>query len=254
MTDRPARTVLVVDDDPDACRNLADILTDLGYQVDTAPDGPTALGLVRQKAYDVALLDYKMPGMTGLELYREVRKLRAGTVAILVSAHTGTDTRAAAVAAGAWRVLAKPVDPAQLLGLVGEAVGQPLVLVVDDDPDLCAALWDLLRERGFRVALAHDAGQAAEQLRAGPVRVALIDLRLPGGDGSAVVRMVRQACPDAHTVVVTGHPRELGGLVQLALQNGADAVYYKPFDIPELLATVGRLAGGRPAGGAAGHE
>lgn len=66
--------------------------------------------------------------------------------------------------------------------------------------------------------------------------------------------MVRQACPDAHTVVVTGHPRELGGLVQLALQNGADAVYYKPFDIPELLATVGRLAGGRPAGGAAGHE
>lgn len=136
MTDRPARTVLVVDDDPDACRNLADILTDLGYQVDTAPDGPTALGLVRQKAYDVALLDYKMPGMTGLELYREVRKLRAGTVAILVSAHTGTDTRAAAVAAGAWRVLAKPVDPAQLLGLVGEAVGQPLVLVVDDDPDL----------------------------------------------------------------------------------------------------------------------
>src|SRR5436309_16050524 len=50
------------------------------------------------------------------------------------------------------------------LGLVDQAVGQPLVLVVDDEPDLCANLWDLLRERGYRVGVVHDERTAAERL------------------------------------------------------------------------------------------
>jgi len=78
--------LLIVDDDVDTCRNLSDILTDLGYRVDTAHEGLTALELVRRSAYDVALLDYKMPGMDGLTLYREIKRLRAGTVAIVVTA------------------------------------------------------------------------------------------------------------------------------------------------------------------------
>ena len=120
-----------------------------------------ALELVRQKPYDVALLDLKMPGMDGLTLYREIAKLRAGTVAIVVTAYASKATAEEALAAGAWQVLPKPVDFPQLLALVDEALGQPLVLVVDDDHDLCANLWDLLRERGYRVAVAHDEAEAA---------------------------------------------------------------------------------------------
>lgn len=241
--------ILVVDDDADTCRNLADILTDMGYRVDTAPDGPAALELVRRNPYSIALLDFKMPGMDGLELYREIKKLRAGTVAIIVSAFTSVTTREAALGAGAWRVLPKPVDLSRLLGLVAEALGRPLVLVVDDDPELCTTLWDLLHDRGYRVALAHDAPEAAEQLRAGPYKVVLIDMRLPAGDGSAVFRMVRAACPDAHTVVITGHPREFDDLVQQVLREGADAVCYKPFDVAGLLGTVEKLSRGPAEGG-----
>jgi CheY-like chemotaxis protein len=241
----------VVDDDPDTRENIRDILTDLGYAVDTAPDGPSALELVRKNPYAVALLDFKMPGMNGLELYQEVKKLRAGTVAIIVSAYTNTTTREEALAAGAWQVLAKPVDFLRLLGLVDEALGQPLVLVVDDDPDLCHTLWDLFHERGYRVAVAHDAPAAAEQLRGGPVAVVLLDMKLPTGDGVEVFRMVREASPEAHTVLITGHPAELSGLVRQALEDGADAVCYKPFDVPDLLATVDRLSRDpRPPGGA----
>ena len=83
---RATPSILVVDDEVDTCRNLSDILTDLGYRVDVAHDGLTALELVRQKPYDVALLDLKMPGMDGLTLYREIKKVRAGTVAIVVTA------------------------------------------------------------------------------------------------------------------------------------------------------------------------
>src|SRR5262245_4860567 len=84
--------ILVVDDDVDTCRNLSDILTDLGYRVDTAHDGASALELVRRHPYDVALLDLKMPGMSGLELYRQIKQLRAGTVAIIVTAYAGGST------------------------------------------------------------------------------------------------------------------------------------------------------------------
>lgn len=245
--DPPA--ILVVDDDADTCRNLADILTDLGYRVDTANDGPAALELVRKNPYDVALLDYKMPGMNGLELYREIKHLRAGTVAIIVSAYTNAATTEEALGAGAWQVLAKPVDFPKLLGLVDEALGQPLVLVVDDDSDLCSTLWDLFRERGYRVAVAHDTPEAAEQLRAGPFKVVLIDMRLPAGNGSAVFRMVRDTCPAAHTVVITGYPRELNDLVERVVREGADAVCYKPFDVGHLLDTVDRLSREPPAGG-----
>lgn len=238
---RTAPSVLVVDDDPDTCRNLADILTDLGYRVDTASDGPSALELVRQKPYDVALLDFKMPGMTGLELYREVKKLRAGTVAIIVSAYTNTATREEALEAGAWQVLAKPVDLSKLLGLVDEALSQPLVMVVDDEPDLCATLWDLLRERGYRVSLSNNACAAAKQARERAYQVVLIDMRLPDGDGSDVFHAVREANPQAHTIVITGHSHEMGGLIEQVLKEGADAVCYKPFDVPALLSTLDRL-------------
>jgi DNA-binding response OmpR family regulator len=141
------------------------------------------------------------------------------------------------------------VDLPNLLGLVDEALGRPLVLVVDDDPDLCQSLWDLLHERGYRVALAHDAPAAAEQLRAGPFKVVLIDMRLPAGDGSEVFRMVREASPDAHTVVITGYPQELNDRIQQVVREGADAVCYKPFDVSALLGTVEKLSRAGPAEG-----
>ena len=237
----PAASILVVDDDVDTCQNLSDILTDMGYHVDTAHDGPTALGLARRRRYDVALLDFKMPGMDGLTLYRELRKVQAETVAIVVTAFAGKTTAEEALAAGAWRVLPKPVDFPRLLGLVGEALDQPLVLVVDDDPDLCANLWDLLRERGYRVGVAHSEKDASQRLGDQTFRVVLIDLKLPEGDGSNVFRLVRETRPQARTVLITGFPAEMDPLVRQVLSEGADAVCYKPFDVPRLLATLDGL-------------
>lgn len=234
-------TILVVDDEVDTCRNLSDILTDLGYAVDVAHDGPSALELVRRNAYDVALLDLRMPGMDGLELFHRIRQLRSGTVGIIVTAYVGTDTAERALAAGAWQVLAKPVDFPRLLGLVEEAVGQPLVLIVDDDPDLCQSLRDVLCDRGYRVCLAHDESDAATHLRDTSFRVVLIDMKLPDGDGAGVYRLVREANPQARTVVITGYRGEMEQRVQEVLREGADAVCYKPFDVGNLLATLEQL-------------
>src|SRR3954447_9505108 len=96
-TEQPS--ILVVDDDVDTCRNLSDILTDLGYQVRVAHSGPEALELVSRAHFDLALLDLKMPGMDGLTLYRKIRECSAGTVAIIVTAYAGAGTVEEALAA-----------------------------------------------------------------------------------------------------------------------------------------------------------
>jgi DNA-binding NtrC family response regulator len=235
-------SILIVDDDVDTCRNLSDILTDLGYHAETAHDGPSALERMRHRTYDVALLDLKMPGMDGVTLYHEIKKLKAGTVAIIVTAYSSSETAREALAAGAWQILPKPVDFPRLLGLVGEALNQPLVLVVDDDPDLCANLWDLLRDRGYRVAMAHDVTSAAARLQEQAFKVVLIDLKLPKGDGSEVFQMVRETNPEARAVVITGHRSEMDRLIQRLLNEGADAVCYKPFDVGRLLTTINALS------------
>lgn len=241
MNQRPT-SILVVDDELDACRNLADILGDLGFQVDTVQSGADALALVREKPYDVALLDLKMPGMDGLTLYRELRKLRAGTVAIIVTAYANSETTTEALNAGAWQVLSKPVDFGRLLPLIKYAADQPLVLIVDDDHALCENLWESLREFGYRVCLAHDGRETSDRLQGRDFQVVLIDMKLPGGDGYEVFRLVRRAAPQARTVLVTGYRSELCEMIEQTVKEGADAVCYKPFDVSALLETIGRLS------------
>jgi len=235
-------SILVVDDEVDTCRNLSDILTDLGYRVATAHDGFSALKWLRENPCDLALLDLKMPGMDGLTLFREIKKLGSGTVGIIVTAYASGSTKEEALAAGACEVLAKPIDFPKLFKLVDSALGQPLVMVVDDDPDLCANLGDLFQEGGYRVCVAHDEVEAGQRLKDRVVRVVLIDMKLPQGDGASVFRMVRDTNPQARTIVITGLRSEMERLVQQVVEEGADAVCYKPFDVPALLSTLQKLA------------
>ena len=157
-----APRILVVDDEVDTCRNLSDILTDLGYRVDTAHDGLTALELVRRQRLrrgPARLEDARHGRPDPVPRDQEAACRHGGASSSRPMPTAAPRTRPSA---GAWQVLPKPVDFRSCLQLVDEAVGQPLVMVVDDDPDLCANLWDLLRERGYRVCLAHDERQARE--------------------------------------------------------------------------------------------
>jgi len=240
MSSKRAR-ILIVDDEPDTCANLSDIFSDLDYEVDVAYDGLSALELVKKYAYDIALLDLRMPGMDGLELYRRIREISAGTVAIVVTAYASSDTAQCVLSAGAWKIVPKPVNIGSLLGMVASALDTPLVLIVDDDRDLCDNLWDLLHERGYRVWLAHDIPDAEKALRQSKFHVVLIDMKLPAGDGHQVLRTLQQADKDARAILITGHVPEMETKVQQALEAGANAVCYKPFDVDSLLGTVQEL-------------
>lgn len=129
-----------------------------------------------------------------------------------------------------------------LLGLVEKASNQPLVLVVDDDLELCENLWQILRDVGFRVAIAHDLKSATDQILESSFRVVLIDMKLNAGDGSQVFRVIRESNSHARSILVTAHRPEMESLVDQVLAEGADAACYKPFDVKQLLDTLEHLA------------
>ena len=114
--------ILLVDDDQDTCASMSDIFLDLGCSVDMAYDGPGALELSEGHQYRLALLDYNMPGMNGLELCRRLKNFQPSVVVALITAFSSIATTGAAAEAGVRCSLLKPVNFSVLMPLVEEVV------------------------------------------------------------------------------------------------------------------------------------
>lgn len=111
-----AKSVLVVDDESQTCDLISQYLTTRGYRVRTAPDGPTALALVEQERPHFIILDIALPGMSGLELLRQLRakqwQYKGGVLAL-----TGKQDESVLqgmMELGAVDVMGKPVDLGRL--------------------------------------------------------------------------------------------------------------------------------------------
>lgn len=118
-------SILIIDDDADACALAAKLLWAWEYQADIALDGFTALELVENQPYALVIIDYQMPGMNGVELFRRMRKLRPDIKGVFVTGFTTIDVVYPAIEAGIIHVLPKPVDYEELMPLIDEFVGEP---------------------------------------------------------------------------------------------------------------------------------
>ncbi|MBX3413957.1 MAG: response regulator [Pirellulales bacterium] len=119
-----ATKILVVDDDPQLRAVMAKKLSELGYDVDTAPDGVAALEKVRGQPFELAVLDYQMPGLNGIEFFQAARRISPHLLGVFVTAHARLETVYSAVDAGMSRVLAKPVDFTELGQIIETCLGQ----------------------------------------------------------------------------------------------------------------------------------
>jgi excisionase family DNA binding protein len=120
--DRPR--VLVVDDEASIRDLLAKTLALAEYDVDLAPDGRTALERLRLLPYDLLITDLKMPGVDGLAVIREARRLKADIPVIII---TGFSTEASAIEAvnlGVSGYLTKPFRVPRVLAAAAKALGE----------------------------------------------------------------------------------------------------------------------------------
>ncbi len=113
-------SLLLVDDDPDACETTAELLKMSGYDVDMATSGQAALKLAEKKPYALAIIDYRMPRMNGVELFRRLRERCPEMTGIFLTGYTTLDVVYPAIEAGAIRVLSKPVNYQELVAVVEE--------------------------------------------------------------------------------------------------------------------------------------
>ncbi|MCB2225262.1 MAG: sigma-54 dependent transcriptional regulator [Desulfarculaceae bacterium] len=113
--------ILVIDDDfimRDACRET---LERVGHAVELAEDGQSGLALFMRWAYDVVLLDLRMPGMDGLTVLRHIREQDPEAVVIIISGHGSISTAVQAMKLGAFDYVAKPFTPDELRQAVDKA-------------------------------------------------------------------------------------------------------------------------------------
>lgn len=116
------------------------------------------------------------------------------------------------------------------------------VLIAEDEPAMANAIGRVLKRAGFETAHAADGFQAGLALHAFRPGVLTLDLRMPGVDGFAVLRSLRES-PLPFTCKVLVVSADPAGRLKEALAQGADAVLGKPFTNDELLAAVRRLYG-----------
>ena len=110
----PAR-ILVVDDEAGIRESLGKILRYEGFEVDEAPDGPTALALLARQRFDLIFLDIKMPGMDGLEVLIRLVAEDPRVPVVIISGHGSVDTAVQATKLGAFDFLEKPLDADRIM-------------------------------------------------------------------------------------------------------------------------------------------
>jgi DNA-binding NtrC family response regulator len=115
--------ILIVDDNQDACAMMAKLLSAFGYQTDVAYEGAAAMKLVEETEYGIAIIDYLMPGMNGVDLFREMRKVRPDLAGVFLTGHTTIDVVYPAIQAGILRILPKPADFEELIPIIEEHLG-----------------------------------------------------------------------------------------------------------------------------------
>ena len=114
------RRVLVVDDNADAAESLADVLRMLGHAVEVAYDGPTAIERVRANPPDVVLCDIGLPGMSGYEIAKALRRIGSRDIQLFaVSGYAQPEDVQRAIEAGFDGHIAKPCDPETIERLLG---------------------------------------------------------------------------------------------------------------------------------------
>ena len=256
--------VLVVDDLDEARDALVDMLLMLQLQGASVSGGQQAIQQVaaaaqRGQPFDLVLLDWKMPGLDGIETARQIQALHLPRppLMILVTAYGRDEPADQLHDAGIRLSLSKPVTPstlhdAILESLSGEATTQPLpvsaldlgrlrgrrVLLAEDNPINQEVALELLREVGLAVDLAEDGLAAVELARKNTYDLILMDMQMPRLDGIAATIQIHRLPGASETPILAMTANAFAEDRQACLNAGMADHVAKPVDPEQLYSTM----------------
>ncbi|HSD36254.1 MAG TPA: response regulator [Rhodocyclaceae bacterium] len=266
--------VLVVDDNASAREILSSMAKTFGLEVDAAHSGAEALRMMvradeQELGYDVVLMDWKMPGMDGVETMRRLseQQLKRTPTVIMVTAYGREEALGAARDQGVApaTVLTKPVTSSSLLEAVADSLGKSglvetravekadhhaqatarlagarLLLVEDNDLNQELAM-DLLRDAGIEVVCVNH-GQEALDLLAQDADFdgILMDCQMPVMDGYTATAHIRSNPAWQHIPIIAMTANAMAGDREKALQAGMCDHVPKPLNVDSMFATIAR--------------
>ena len=116
--------ILIVDDDEVVRLSYLRSLADSHRNVESARDGNEAMRAIKQKAFDVVLLDLRMPGVDGMEVLKAIKDKWPETEVVVITGYPSIETAKEAVRLGAYDYLAKPVGPDDVINAANDAMTQ----------------------------------------------------------------------------------------------------------------------------------
>ena len=122
------RTILVVDDEPIARDNLAHIITKDGHAVLLAANGQEAVDILRKQEVDLVLTDLRMPGIDGMAVLEEAKKLWPAAEVVVITGHASVDIAVEAMRKGAYHFVIKPFKINELRAIIDKALEKGLLL------------------------------------------------------------------------------------------------------------------------------
>ena len=115
-------SILIVDDDESTCRSLSLILNKKGYETGTARTGQEALKKVRERFFNLALLDIKLPDADGAELLAPLKRMHPEMIVLMITGHASLETAVRTSLEGALAYITKPLNMDAVLTAIREAM------------------------------------------------------------------------------------------------------------------------------------
>ncbi|HEY50207.1 MAG TPA: response regulator [Dehalococcoidia bacterium] len=233
--------ILIVDDLHSMRMTLGGILEDEGYSVMTAEDGYHAIEAVGQRHFNIIFIDIKMPGIDGVQTFREIKKIDPDAAVVMMTAYSVEELFREAMEEGAYAIIYKPFDINMVIAIIEELLTRKtLVLVVDDHFADRETLKTVLEEKGYRVATASDGTEAIDMVRSRHYDIIFLDVRLPDMTGFETFEQVKKIDPQATVIMMTGYAEE--DLIKNAIEAGAYTCLRKPFDIDKVITLVNTVS------------
>lgn len=237
--------VLVVDDEQVVREFLTQLLAIETTEVKCAEDGLKAIEAVKKENFDLAFLDIRMPGMGGLETFRELKKLSPNTKYVMITGYAVDDLLEQAKKEGAVYSIKKPFDINQIKKIVDELCqeksieGAIKILVADDEDVVLDFFKRLLKDKIYDVITAKTGKDALEKIKEKDFDLAFLDIMLSDIKGIELSAEIEKIRPGLAVILITGYI-ETPVEIEPAHLN-IKGCLYKPFEIKKIYEVVDEI-------------